>query len=110
VMEIARVVGRKRLRPSHASATVEVLVGPVRIPLAPSAPAEPWLAAPRGSLGAVVVEAATLRSDPWGNAYLIHVRASGGVVLCAGPNGTIETPLSDAARSPGGDDIVAEFR
>jgi hypothetical protein len=110
VMEIARVVGRKRLRPSHASATVEVLVGPGRIPLAPSAPAEPWLAAPRGSLGAVVVEAATLRSDPWGNAYLIHVRASGGVVLCAGPNGTIETPLSDAARSPGGDDIVAEFR
>ena len=109
-IEIANAVGTKYLRPGNASATVEVLFGQGRIPLAPSAPAEPWLAAPRGSLATMVGEAAKLRSDPWGNAYLIDVRASGGVVLSAGPNGTIETPFSGGAPAPVGDDIVVEIR
>ena len=61
-------------------------------------------------------------SDPWGNKYVVAadnlkygvVRA--GLVLSAGPNGTIETTFAQnigsgsAAVSVGGDDIVARIR
>jgi prepilin-type N-terminal cleavage/methylation domain-containing protein len=64
-----------------------------------------------------------LRSDPWGNRYVVNIglidtspgvlTASGGVksavfALSAGPNGMIETPFSQSvtAAAAGGDDIV----
>jgi prepilin-type N-terminal cleavage/methylation domain-containing protein len=64
-----------------------------------------------------------LRSDPWGNRYVVNIglidtspgvlTTAGGMksavfVLSAGPNGTIETPYSQpvTAAAAGGDDIV----
>lgn len=53
--------------------------------------------------------------DPWGNRYLIvaRPRPHGIVVLSAGPNGLVETPLLSMASGqpgavkPGGDDLAA---
>ncbi|MDO8835404.1 MAG: prepilin-type N-terminal cleavage/methylation domain-containing protein [Vicinamibacterales bacterium] len=64
-----------------------------------------------------------LRSDPWGNRYLVNIGlidTSSGVmtlsgrpkaavwVLSAGPNGTVETPFSQPVTTayPGGDDVA----
>lgn len=50
--------------------------------------------------------------DPWGRAYLLNARAvlagDGGLLISAGPNGSIDTPLD--ASSPAGDDIAAIVR
>jgi type II secretory pathway pseudopilin PulG len=50
--------------------------------------------------------------DPWGNRYAVNVRTLAGtlgsstVVLCAGPNGVIETAFNRGGLALGGDDIV----
>ena len=61
-------------------------------------------------------------SDPWGNSYVVNAGAlafglnNAGFVLCAGPNGKIETAFSQNIGSGstaviiGGDDIVARIR
>jgi type II secretory pathway pseudopilin PulG len=68
-----------------------------------------------------------LRSDPWGNRYLVNIGlidTSSGVmtmsgrpkaavwVLSAGPNGTVETPFSQPVTTafPGGDDIALRIQ
>ena len=63
-----------------------------------------------------------LGSDPWGNAYLINTKtlrfggSEAGLVLSAGPNGTIETTFQQtigsgsSAVTIGGDDIAARIR
>ena len=108
--KIAGLLATRLSRERNATPRVAVLFGPGRLPFATSVPTEAWLTAPRGSLAAVIGQSATLRSDPWGNAYLINVRASGGcTVLSAGPNGTIETPFSGPVGPPVGDDIVSEI-
>lgn len=48
------------------------------------------------------------RADPWGNRYYGFRLSSGIVVICAGPNGIIETPPE--ATEPAGDDIIARDR
>lgn len=48
--------------------------------------------------------------DPWRNAYLVNIGASGPVwVISAGPNGILETPFDDAS-APAGDDVGARVR
>lgn len=53
-----------------------------------------------------------LPPDPWGRCYLLDVRGmllgAGGLLLSAGQNGTVETPL--AAAAPAGDDIAVLVR
>jgi type II secretory pathway pseudopilin PulG len=50
--------------------------------------------------------------DPWGNRYAVNVRTLSGavgsstVVLCAGPNGVIETAFNRGGLALGGDDII----
>ncbi len=109
--EIARRLVRRGSE-EPGTATVEVLCGPGRLPFAKTGASDPWLAAARGDLAAVIGDSVKVAKDPWGNAYLINLRASSadsrGVVFSAGPNGTIETPF--ARPVPGGDDIVAEIR
>jgi len=93
----------------RAMPAADVLFGPGRLPAATPTATAAWLTAPRGSLAAVLEEP-MLPADPWGNAYLLRVQpAGGGIVLSAGPNGTIETPLSGSRRTPVGDDIVANI-
>ena len=45
---------------------------------------------------------AKIPRDPWGNAYLVKVHASGGLALSAGPNGVIETPFVAGPLADGG--------
>jgi type II secretory pathway pseudopilin PulG len=50
--------------------------------------------------------------DPWGNRYAVNVRTLAGtvgsstVVLCAGPNGAVETAFDRGGLALGGDDII----
>jgi hypothetical protein len=85
-----------------------VVCGPGRLPRAESA-ALGWIESPV-SAGASLAE--SWPQDPWGRCYLLDVRGllagRGGLLISAGPNGTIDTPLS--ARAPAGDDIAAFVR
>ena len=68
-----------------------------------------WLAA-KGWSGPYVESG--VGPDPWGNRYAVNVRTLSGalgsstVVLCAGPNGVIETAFNHGGLAIGSDDIV----
>ena len=98
----------------------DLLGGPGNAPDAPGA--SQWVDGRVGSLSGYVSQ--PLRSDPWGNRYLVNIGAlrtsdadevSTGSrvlwVLSAGPNGLIETPYaaSVASAAVGGDDIGARI-
>lgn len=87
---------------------VEVLCGQGRLPGA-AMEARRWLEKPVGATGEL---ARAWPSDPWGSCYLLNVRAMldgrGGLLISAGPNGELETPLEAAA--PSGDDIASTVR
>ena len=85
-----------------------VLTGPGRLPRAGAAGAA-WVQNP------VDVSATPIGSwptDPWGRCYLLRIGAAAengpGLVISAGPNGEIDTPLG--ASTAGGDDIGAPVR
>ena len=48
--------------------------------------------------------------DPWGRAYVLFVPSAGhlGLVVCAGPDGRLDTPREDSAAA--GDDLALPFR
>lgn len=79
-----------------------------RLPQASSAGLA-WLQAP---VAAGRAFEASWPQDPWGRCYLLHVpeagRGAGGLLISAGPNGSIDTPLD--APAPAGDDIAALVR
>ena len=95
--ELRDVAGRQR-----------VVCGPGRLPRAEGA-AFPWIESPV-SAGASFAE--IWPQDPWGRCYLLDVRSllegRGGLLISAGANGSIDTPLS--ASAPYGDDIAAVAR
>ena len=85
-----------------------VLCGPGRLPRAEPV-AFSWIESPV-SAGASFAE--VWPQDPWGRCYLLDLRGvldgRGGLLISAGPNGTIDTPAS--AQAPLGDDIAAFAR
>jgi hypothetical protein len=87
---------------------LHVTCGPGRRPRA-SDTGSSWL---RETVRASDALSAIWPQDPWGRCYLLNVRGvhegSGGLLISAGPNGTIDTPLS--ALAPSGDDIAALVR
>jgi hypothetical protein len=100
----------------HLEGAVDVLCGPGRLPEA-TADARGWITAPRGSLAAVLTEHESLPIDPWGNCYLMNLRAMTAVepsavwVLSAGPNGIIETPfIAKDPAGPAGNDVGMRIR
>ena len=96
-----------------------LLGGPGNTPEAPGV--SQWVDGRVASLGDYVSQ--SLRSDPWGNQYLVNVGlprggdAEGGTaphalwVLSAGPNGIVETPYAMLTVSAvvGGDDVAARI-
>ena len=119
-----------------SSSIYDVLVGPGADPIPASSA---WLTGTRGSAEDVLLRNAPayttsgrfqwrgpylgeLGADPWGNAYLINTKTlrfganEAGLVLSAGPNGTVETTFQQtigsgsAAVAIGGDDIAARIR
>jgi type II secretory pathway pseudopilin PulG len=68
-----------------------------------------WLVA-RGWSGPYVESG--VGPDPWGNRYAVNVRTIAGttgsstIVLCAGPNGVVETSFDKGGLAVGGDDII----
>ena len=98
----------------------DLLGGPGNVPDAPGL--RQWVDGRVGSLSGYVSQ--RLRSDPWGNRYLVNTGAlqtgegdeaspePGAMwVLSAGPNGLVETPYAVPAMSAalGGDDIGARI-
>lgn len=85
-----------------------VVCGPGRLPRA-DGEAFGWVESP---VAAGASFADVWPQDPWGRCYLLNVRrlldGGGGLLISAGPNGTIDTPLS--ASVPSGDDIAALVR
>ena len=102
----------------------------------PSPSSSDWLTGSQGDLDAILVRntpgyttsgrfqwrgpyVGELGADPWGNAYLVNAKSlefgtrEAGIVLSAGPNGTIETDFGQDIGSGtsaiviGGDDIAA---
>ena|SRR5687768_8628601 len=106
--EAAGPLGARKADLREAAGTHHVVCGPGRLPRGEGAGAE-WVDNP---VSAGVTLGAIWPQDPWGRCYLLNVRgvmeAGGGLLISAGPNGTIDTPL-DAA-SPAGDDIAVIVR
>jgi hypothetical protein len=88
---------------------VAVLVGPGEIPRISEDAAAQWESSRPVLLDDELIG---MRApvDPWGFRYTLGVGSSEAWVLCAGPNGIIDTPLQPAARALGGDDIGVAFR
>ena len=91
-----------------AAGTQAVVCGPGRLPDGAGQGLE-WLHSPVAAGHAFDTD---WPQDPWGRCYLLNVRAvlesGGGLLISAGPNGTIDTPLH--AASAAGDDIAALVR
>ena len=105
---------------ARSLAADDLLGGPGNSPEAPGV--RQWVDGRVGNLGGYIPE--PLRSDPWGNRYLVNTgalqtseadEASTELralwVLSAGPNGIVETPYTAPALSSGlsGDDIGARI-
>lgn len=92
----------------EAAGTRAVIAGSgCRLPQA-SGPGLAWLRAP---IAAGRAFESSWPQDPWGRCYLLHVPEAGGhggLLISAGPNGAIDTPLD--ASVPAGDDIAALVR
>ena len=110
--ELARI-GADRLAShrgdlSSSDSRLHVMCGPGRRPRAAS-DAEGWL---HETVRAPESLQRDWPQDPWGRCYLLNTpawfREGAGLLISAGPNGTIETPIHAAA--PGGDDIGAVVR
>ena len=87
---------------------LDVLCGPGRLPDA-TGEAHEWLAKPLGTTGTL---ATAWPRDPWGSCLLLDLRGvaaeGSGLLISAGPNGSLETRLGAAA--PQGDDIATVVR
>jgi hypothetical protein len=85
-----------------------VVCGPGRFPRAEGVGA-PWMESP---VAAGPSFDDVWPQDPWGRCYLLNVRGliegRGGLLISAGPNGTIDTPVT--ALVPSGDDIATLVR
>ena len=105
---------------AHGQEVDDLLGGPGNAPEAPGV--RQWVDGRVGSLSGYVSQ--PLRSDPWGNRYLMNIGALQTSeadeastepralwVLSAGPNGLVETPYAASAASAvvGGDDIGARI-
>lgn len=71
-----------------------------------------WTAGTRSPLSGLGI---VTRPDPWGNAFIVNVGASGNEavwVLSAGPDGVIDTPFNQQAgtASVSGDDLARRVR
>lgn len=103
--DAARPLGSRKRELLAAAGTQAVVAGPGRLPQA-SGEAVAWLQAPVAAGRAFESD---WPRDPWGRAYLLDARAvlagEGGLLISAGPNGSIDTPLG--ANAPAGDDIAA---
>jgi len=98
----------------------DILVGPGNTPEAPGV--RQWVDGRVSSLSDYVSQ--PLRSDPWGNRYLVNIGALGSVeadrdprgsralwVLSAGPNRFVETPyVGQASEAVVGDDVGARIK
>lgn len=105
--DAAGPLGMRKLELHQIAGAQPVVCGPGRLPRG-AGPGVEWLQAP-----AVAGPSfdASWPQDPWGHCYLLHVGGileGGGLLISAGPNGTIETPLG--ATAPAGDDIAAMVR
>lgn len=104
---LAREIAAQEQR-VHETSGAEVLCGPGRLPYA-AGPGVPWL---RRSIVQSPEYAAGWPPDPWGRCYLFDVHryleSGSGLVLSAGTNGEVETPLGALAAA--GDDLAAIVR
>ncbi len=91
-----------------AARGADIVAGPGRLPRAADR-ARGWISNP---VTARATFAGRWPADAWGRCYLLNVRqlseTGSGLLLSAGPNGEIDTPLDAAA--PHGDDIAATVR
>lgn len=99
-------LGARKAELRAAAGTHAVVTGSgCRLPMADQAGAG-WLETPVSAGSAL--ESSWPR-DPWGRCYLLNARGvlsgAGGLLISAGPNGSIETPLG--ASAPEGDDIAS---
>ena len=107
VADLARVLAAEddRIRSAGAS---ETICGPGRLPFA-AGPGVDWL---QRSIYQAPGYAAGWEKDPWGRCYLFaqgrYTAGKPALVLSAGTNGEVETPLD--ASAPSGDDIAARVR
>jgi hypothetical protein len=86
-----------------AVSNVRVLVGAGNLPRLDSS--RGWEAGGTSSLAPLLDPALNL-ADPWRNAFLVNIGATGAVrALSAGPNGIVDTPFE--SQSVRGDDIAA---
>jgi hypothetical protein len=102
VSVLARRFGSYSAKVPHTREIASVLCGPGRVPVAETASTGMWIRAPRANL-LMALPGETLPEDPWGNCYLVNVTS--GLVLSAGPDGTINTDF--AASTTSGDDVGA---
>jgi len=102
VAALARRFELHRAKVPRAREIASVLCGPGRVPVAEDASTSVWTRAPRANL-LMALPGETLSGDPWGNCYLVNVTS--GLVLSAGPDGTINTDFAAATAS--GDDVGA---
>ena len=88
---------------------VNVLLGPGRVPMS----ADPrWLDGPSYPLQNAL-EPALVTPDPWGNGYVVNLRAGAKAavwLLSAGPDGTLQTPFDGSSSSTLGDDVGRRLR
>ena len=107
VVYLAGEMSRQHARVRETTAA-ETICGPGRLPY-PAGPGAPWL---QRSILQSPAYAAGWPADPWGRCYLFNVGKylsdGSGLVLSAGTNGEVETPLD--ANAPAGDDIAATVR
>lgn len=106
--EGAASLGARKLELQSAAGMQSVVCGPGRVPRG-EGPSFRWVENP---VAAGSTFAGIWPQDPWGRCYLLNVRAltdtGSGLLISAGPNGEIDTPLG--ATAPAGDDIAATVR
>jgi len=104
----AEMLAARKAELADLAGDAVVLSGPGRLPRANEA-GQDWVQNPVSVATAFEHE---WPRDPWGRCYLLHVapilRGEPALLLSAGPNGDVETPLT--ALTPAGDDIGAPVR
>ena len=104
----AAVLGTRKENLHSAARGADVVAGPGRLPRA-AEHARGWIRSPVNARAAFAGQWPT---DAWGRCYLLNMRqlseTGSALLLSAGPNGEIDTPLNAAA--PQGDDIAATIR
>ncbi len=106
--EAAAALGQRKELLRRVAGELDVVCGPGRVPDA-SETGRDWV---RNPIAAPSQFGEEWPTDPWGRCYLLNVRtlleAGTGLLISAGPNAQIDTPLT--ATAPAGDDIAATVR